>query len=162
MKQELDGSHDFDFLLGRWRVRNERLLERLKGSDEWEQFEATLDVRPILGGLGNIDEFITDHWGGRFIGMSLRLYNPQTRLWSIYWADNRTGLLQPPVAGSFAEGIGRFEGNDMSEGQPVISRFIWSEITNKSARWEQAFSPDDGKTWETNWIMLFHRIHDVA
>ena len=157
-RRESDGSHDFDFLLGRWHVQNRRLLLRLKGSDEWEQFDATLEVRSILGGLGNIDEFVTDQWGPRFVGMSLRLYNPQTRLWSIYWVDNRAGVLLPPVVGSFTNGAGRFEGPEEHDSQPVIARFTWSEITGSNAHWEQAFSPDSGRTWETNWIMQFHRV----
>ena len=153
-----DGSRDFDFLVGRWRVHNRRLLHRLKQSSAWEEFEATVSFRLILGGLGNVDEFETDHWTPRFFGMSLRLYNPATRLWSIYWADNRSGALLPPVTGAFSDGVGVFEGADECGGQPVISRFTWSEITDTSARWEQAFSPDARRSWETNWIMQFHRI----
>jgi len=153
-----DGSRDFDFLVGRWRVHNKRLLHRLKQSSAWEEFEATVSFRLILGGLGNVDEFETDHWTPRFFGMSLRLYNPATRLWSIYWADNRSGALLPPVTGAFSDGVGVFEGADECGGQPVISRFTWSEITDTSARWEQAFSPDARRSWETNWIMQFHRI----
>jgi hypothetical protein len=153
-----DGSRDFDFLLGRWRVQNRRLVHRLKHSSDWEEFEATVTARGVLGGLGNVDEFETDHWGPRFLGMSLRLYNPGTRLWSIYWADNRSGALLPPVIGSFSDGVGVFEGPDECAGQPVISRFTWSEITGTSARWEQAFSPDARGSWETNWIMRFSRL----
>ncbi len=152
-----DGSRDFDFLIGRWHVRNRRLLQRLSGSDAWEEFDARLVVRPILGGLGNVDEFETDHWSPRFLGMSLRLYNPRTGLWSIYWADNRTGVLQPPVVGAFADGVGLFEGPDECDGRPVVSRFTWSEIADESARWEQAFSADARRSWETNWVMRFRR-----
>jgi hypothetical protein len=107
-----DGSRDFDFLLGRWRVHNRRLRERLKHSSAWEEFEATVTARLVLGGLGNTDEYETDHWAPRFLGMSLRLYNPGTRLWSIYWADNRSGAPLPPVTGSFSDGIGIFDGRD--------------------------------------------------
>ena len=152
-----DGSRDFDFLLGHWHVHNRQLRHRLQGSDEWREFDATQSVQLILGGLGNLDEMETDLQGTRFIGLSLRLYNPETKLWSIYWVDNRSAELQPPVVGSFRDGVGLFSGADICNGQPVIARFIWSEITDNSARWEQAFSPDAGQTWETNWIMTFQR-----
>ena len=152
-----DGSRDFDFLLGDWHVRNRRLLTRLRGSNDWEAFDATLAVRAVLGGAGNTDEFRTEHWGRPFVGMSLRLYDPRSGLWSIYWADNFTGKLQPPVVGSFEGGTGLFEGRDESDGRPVIARFLWSDIRDSSARWEQAFSPDEGVTWETNWVMEFTR-----
>jgi hypothetical protein len=90
--------------------------------------------------------------------MSLRLYNPRTRQWSIYWASNRIDGLEPPVVGSFENGVGVFEGRQELDGRPILVRFTWSSITRSSARWEQAFSPDDGKTWETNWIMTMTRI----
>jgi hypothetical protein len=151
------GSHDFDFQTGHWRIHNERLKERLKGCTEWETFEATQEARLLPGGLGNIDSFITDHWPG-FAGMSLRLYNPRTRKWSIYWASNHIDGLEPPVIGSFQNGIGIFEGRHELDGRPLLVRFTWSNITKNSARWEQAFSPDDGKTWEKNWIMTMTRL----
>src|SRR5262245_49741413 len=99
------GSHDFDFQTGRWRVRNERLVTRLQGCTEWETFEAAVSARLLPGGLGNTDEYLTDHWPG-FAGMSLRIYSRETGQWSIYWASNRTGALEPPVVGSFAGGVG--------------------------------------------------------
>jgi hypothetical protein len=148
--------HDFDFLHGRWRIHNRRLRERLTNCDAWEEFEATGECRPILGGIGNIDEFLTDYWTD-FVGMALRLFNPQTGKWSIYWADTQQSGLLPPVIGSFSNGVGSFEGADELRGQLVQVRYIWSDITGTSARWEQAFSPDNGHTWETNWIMHFTR-----
>jgi hypothetical protein len=156
LRPERDGSHDFHFQTGRWRIRNERLVKRLRGCTEWETFEAVQHARLLPGGLGNIDDFVTDHWPG-FVGMSLRLYNPHTRQWSIYWATNRTGGLYPPVVGAFKDGIGVFEGRDEEEGRPVRVRFTWSNITPTSARWEQEFSPDEGRTWEKNWIMVLTR-----
>jgi hypothetical protein len=104
-----------------------------------------------------MDEFVTDHWPG-FVGMSLRLYNPHTRKWSIYWANNQKGVLEPPVVGSFSNGVGVFEGHDELDGRPIIVRFTWSNITATGARWEQEFSPDEGRTWEKNWIMVMTRV----
>jgi hypothetical protein len=152
-----DGSHDFDFQTGRWRIRNERLKTRLRGCTEWEVFEATQEARLLPGGLGNTDDFVTDHWPG-FVGMSLRLYNRRTRKWSIYWASTQTDGFEPPVVGAFKDGVGVFEGRQELDGRPILVRFIWSNITRDGARWEQAFSPDDGKTWERNWVMTMTRV----
>jgi len=154
---ERDGSHDFDFQTGRWRIRNERLVKRLAECTEWETFESTNRAWLLPGGLGNMDEYATDHWPG-FVGLSLRLYDPRTRQWSIYWASNQKGTLDPPVVGSFANGVGVFEGRDELDGRPIVMRFVWSGITDTAARWEQAFSPDEGRTWETNWIMTMTRL----
>ena len=151
----LPTAQDFDFFMGRWTVQNRRLTERLAGSDEWEEFESTSVAHPILGGLGNEDEFRTRHAGG-FIGMSFRFFDPVKRRWSIYWADSRRpGELDPPVFGTFSGDIGVFEGEDEFEGRPIRVRFIWSGTKTRTPRWEQAFSVDGGETWETNWIMDF-------
>jgi hypothetical protein len=151
----LPTAQDFDFFMGRWKVRNRRLLTRLAGSDEWEEFEATSVAHQILGGLGNEDEFRTRHDGG-FTGMSFRFFDPAKRRWSIYWADSRRpGRLDPPVFGGFSGDIGMFEGDDVFEGRPIKVRFIWSGTRTRTPRWEQAFSDDGGETWETNWIMEF-------
>jgi hypothetical protein len=155
-----DASHDFDFWPGRWRVRNERLVKRLQGCTEWETFEAIVEAWHLPGGLGNMDTYRTDHWPG-FVGMSVRLYNPHTRQWSIYWASNGTGTLDPPVVGSISKGIGVFEGRDLLDGRPIVVRFTWSDITTTGARWEQAFSPDEGRTWEKNWVMVMTRVGDA-
>lgn len=152
-----DGSHDFDFQTGRWHVRNERLVKRLQGCAEWETFEATVSARLLPGGMGNVDEYLTDHWPG-FVGMSLRIYNRPAGTWSIYWASNQFGALEPPVVGSFENGVGVFEGPQELDGRPIVVRFTWSSITKTSARWEQDFSPDGGRTWEKNWIMTHTRI----
>jgi hypothetical protein len=148
-------AHDFDFWHGSWKVHNRRLLERLAGSDDWEEFEATSIARPLPGGLGNEDEFRTDHWGG-MTGMSFRFYDPTTDEWAIYWADSRRpGVLDPPVLGSFSGDVGVFEGRDTFNGRPILVRFTWSGVTTPTPRWEQAFSDDDGESWETNWVMDF-------
>ena len=156
-----DGSHDFDFCFGRWRVHNERLRGRLVGCTDWQRFEAILECRPILGGLGNIDEFITDEFEPTlFLGMTLRLFDRASGRWSIYWASNRRGRLEPPVVGAFRDGIGCFEGDDVHDGIAVRVRFLWSDISADGARWEQAFSADGGATWETNWRMRLTRLAD--
>jgi hypothetical protein len=146
---------DFDFLLGSWNVANRMLRRRLAGSDDWEEFAATAVVRPILDGLGNEDVFRTEHDGG-FVGMSFRFFDPEKRRWSIYWADSRRpGELDPPMVGCFEGDLGVFHGEDVHRGRPVLVRFTWLRVTTESPRWEQAFSDDGGRTWETNWVMDF-------
>jgi hypothetical protein len=153
-------ARDFDFWMGRWSAQNRRLRERLAGCDVWEEFAATSVARPILDGMGTEDEFRTEYAGG-YVGMSFRFFDPETRLWSIYWADSRrTGLLEPPVLGGFSGDTGVFEGPDTFEGRPIVVRYIWSRVTTETPRWEQAFSDDGGETWETNWYMDFTRAED--
>ena len=147
---------DFDFLTGEWTVRNRRLRELFVGSDDWREFAATAWARPLLGGVGNVDEMDCPSEG--FSGSTIRLQDQQTFEWSIYWADSKTGRLFPPVVGRFVEGRGDFFGADEHEGRPIRTHFIWSEITASSARWEQEFSADDGVTWESNWVMEFSRV----
>ena len=156
----LPSAADFDFLMGSWKVRNRWLRARLAGSDEWEEFEATSVAHRIMGELGNEDVFRTEHAGG-FTGMSFRFFDPAKRRWSIYWADSRRpGRLDAPVFGAFSGDIGVFEGPDVFEGRPIVVRLTWSGVTTPTPLWEQAFSDDDGATWETNWIMEFSPAED--
>jgi hypothetical protein len=150
-----NGAHDFDFLAGRWTVASRRLVQRLAGSDDWEESPATAVCHPMFGGAANVDEIVFSTKG--FSGMSVRLFDPARNEWSIYWASSRTGRLEPPVVGRFVDGRGDFYGDDAHEGRPVLVHFIWSAITPTTARWEQEFSADGGRTWESNWIMEFSR-----
>lgn len=148
--------NDFNFLVGSWHVENRRLTERLAGSDEWEGFPATSTCIPVFGGGANFDEIHFPTKG--FTGLTLRLYDPHRHEWSLYWANSRDGILQPPVVGRFTDGRGEFYGDDVHDGTPIRVRYIWSDIASSSARWDQAFSTDGEKTWETNWIMRFTRM----
>jgi hypothetical protein len=149
-----DGAHDFDFLHGRWTVHHRLLRARGAGSNEWVEYQGTADTRPLLGGLCNVEEHrIT----GRNSGVALRCYDRATKRWAIYWVGDGDGLLQPPVHGGFQGSEGRFEGDDSYEGKPIKVRFLWRKLSPGSARWEQSFSFDSGKSWETNWIMDFKR-----
>ena len=147
--------HDFDFLLGRWQVHNRKLQERLADCDDWETFTAKLDVRSILNGLGNVDEFAAVD--SDFKGTTLRLFNPETGLWSLYWMDSNHPYLFPPLVGSFSAEIGTFFAEEEFKGEPILVRFLWTDITAGYGHWAQAFSTDDGETWETNWTMAFTR-----
>jgi hypothetical protein len=152
-----DGRRDFDFLIGHWTVVHRRLRRRLEGDTHWDAFGGRCEMRPLLGGLGNIDDNIIDLPGGTSRGSALRLFDPARGLWSIWWMDSRTPGLQPPVHGRFDGGVGTFLGNDTLRGKPIRVRYIWSDIATSAATWTQAFSPDGGATWETNWIMQFTR-----
>ncbi|MGD8379463.1 MAG: hypothetical protein PVI56_07620 [Gammaproteobacteria bacterium] len=158
-----DPAHDFDFFYGRWQIHNRRLAKRLQGSHDWIEFEATDDCQPLAGGIGNHDTYRTSHWP-HFVGVTLRLYNPAKRQWALYWVDNaqHPGVLQPPVVGGFHGKTGLFYGKDTYAGQAVTVRFTWSITGPDSAHWEQAFSTDGGKTWETNWVMDMTRLTDAG
>ncbi len=152
-----EGESDFDFFFGRWSVVHKRLKERLVGDTRWETFAGRCETRPILGGLGNIDDNVLELPAGTYRAASIRQFDPAERLWAIWWMDARRPGLDPPVRGRFLGGVGTFYGDDTLRGQPIRARFTWSEITPISARWDQAFSSDGGATWETNWLMHFTR-----
>ncbi|MCX5269470.1 hypothetical protein [Streptomyces sp. NBC_00199] len=151
------GIGDFDFLVGTWAVTNRRLRAPLTGTTEWDEFPATAVCHGTLfDGAANLDEISFPTKG--FSGLTLRLFDTARAQWSLNWVNSRTGLLQPPVVGGFHDdGHGEFHGEDTHEGTPVLCRFIWSQITSVSAHWEQAFSTDRGRSWETNWTMAFRR-----
>ena len=153
-----DGQHDFDFLFGRWRVRNRRLREPLSGSAEWYEFEAEYRALPLWNGKANLDEFLADAPNGRLEGLTLRIYDPQSGKWSLYWATSKHGLITVPNVGAFGDdGIGEFFSNEQFAGRNIVCRYRWTKQWGEGCRWEQAFSADDGANWETNWIMEFTR-----
>ena len=155
------GFHDFDFLVGHWRVHHRKLKERLANNHEWIEFEGTLASQPLMGGYANVDDTVFEVPGGTYRGVAPRSFDAKTGQWSIWWMDSRTplGPMDPPVRGSFHNGVGTFYANDDTEdGKPVRTRLIWSEITPTSGHWEQAESTDGGKTWETDWIMDLKRV----
>jgi hypothetical protein len=150
--------HDFDFLHGAWTIHNRYLKERLKGSSDWIEFEARSDVQPLLNGFGQLDRYGADRDGSPVEGITLRLFNPATGEWSLHWADTvRAGILLPPMVGRFTGDIGEFFGAETVDGKSVLCRIHWMRTADGSPRWEQAFSQDNGTTWETNWIMTFTR-----
>ncbi len=152
-------SPDFDFFMGIWTCRHRYLRRRLARCSDWIEFDGSCAARRILDGYGNMDEADIALPGDRYRGMSLRTYDPDRDRWSIYWLDSRRpGFLFPPVVGGFDKGIGTFYGDDEHDGRAIRVRFLWSRITPQSARWEQAFSLDEGNSWETNWTMDFTRM----
>ena len=155
---ETSYSSDFDFLIGNWRVHHRRLVVRLAQCNDWQEFSGTSQMRLNMGGQGNIDDNYIDLPGGAYRAVTLRSYDPKTQTWAIWWLDARNPhVIEPPVIGKFTNGIGIFECDDIFNGRPIWVRFTWSRITATTCHWEQAFSPDGGQTWETNWIMDFTR-----
>lgn len=156
-------STDFDFLMGIWRVQHRYRVRRLAGCNDWIEFEGTCAARKILGGLGNTDENDIAMPGNRYTAMSLRLWDPDSGRWTIQWLDShRPGVIGVPVHGSFSQRpdgpFGVFYGDDVDNGRDIRVRYIWSRVAGDSARWEQAFSADEGNSWETNWYMDFTRL----
>lgn len=158
-----DGRADFDFLHGRWQVRNERLRTRLREAEDWEVFPAEQTCEPVLGGLGNVDAFLSQWRPPQaeegFIGMTLRLFDLRQRQWRIWWAGNHDGVLEPPLSGGFEQGRGVFEGELEHQGRPVRARFVWDGISAHTAHWHQQFRGEDGR-WESNWHMWLRRLGD--
>jgi hypothetical protein len=156
-----DGRHDFDFLVGHWRVANRKLQSPLaEESQDWVRFDADVETESILGGLGNIDRYSAPKFPGRpgYQALAVRLFDPDSRVWRIWWASTvGGGELDTPVIGRFAEGRGLFECDDLIDGRMLKVRFEWLEINTGSPRWEQSFSVDGGLTWRRNWIMQWHR-----
>jgi hypothetical protein len=150
--------HDFDFLVGDWKLRNRKLKSRLTHSNEWIAFESTVSMQQILGGMGNIDKYTELVSGKPYEGVALRLFNAKTKLWSIYWADSNSGALDPPVVGSFADKVGHFFARDTYKGQNIIVVFRWDVRNPQRPIWSQAFSADEGKTWEWNSINVSERV----
>jgi hypothetical protein len=147
--------NDFDFLIGSWTVTNRRLGKLLAGSDDWTVFPGTTTCWSHFEGGGNMDEIVFPTLGSR--GCTLRLFDVEREEWSLYWANSRTGLLQPPVTGTFTGDRGDFHGEDTHEGVPVKVHYAWTGTTTSSPRWKQEFSADGGRTWESNWVMDFAR-----
>lgn len=156
-----DGQHDFDFYVGTWKIHNRRLVKPLTGSKQWIEFDGTSVARPVWNGRANMDEYEGESPSGHISGLTVRTYNAKTGQWSLYWANASNGEFSlPPVVGHFENGRGEFFDHEDYNGKPIVVRYTWSDISADHCRWEQAFSPDGGKTWETNWIMESTRIKE--
>jgi hypothetical protein len=155
-----DGQHDFDFEIGTWRTQLSRLQHPLSGSTTWVKYEGTTVVRKVWNGRANLVELVADGPAGHIEALSLRLYNPRTRQWSLNFAGGKSGTLSPPVIGAFNNGRGEFYSQETYNGRAIFVRFVISDITPDSCRFEQAFSDDGGKTWEVNWIAIDTRVKE--
>jgi hypothetical protein len=158
-----DGQHDFDFEIGRWATHLRRLKSPLTGSTDWVEYEGTSDVRKVWDGRANLVELDVAGPAGRIEGLSLRLYRPGSGQWSLTFASSASGILVNPAIGAFDDdGRGAFYSQEDLDGRAILSRFVVSDITATSCRFEQAFSDDWGSTWESNWIAVDTRIDDSS
>ena len=149
--------NDFDFLEGRWKVHNRKLNERLNNSQSWSEFESMLHMRKTLNGTGNVENYYTSFDGKPFEGMAVRLFNPGTKLWTIYWIDTNNAVMdQHPVTGSFENGLGKFYAKDVFKGKEITVLYQWDARNPAQPKWAQAFSLD-GETWEWNWEMVLKK-----
>jgi len=160
-----DGQHDFDYLIGSWKIHLKRLSRPLSGSNEWVEFDGTVVCRTIWNGLAEVEEFNVDSPEKNIFikGLAVRLYNPRTRQWTIYWANSKNGTFDPQSqTGQFTDGRGEFYGQDTVDGRIIYVRWIWSNTTSPAPHFEQAYSADGGRTWEVNWITEQTRVEDAS
>jgi len=154
--------NDFDFLVGKWKMFHRRLNKRFENCNDWTEFESLDENHKILNGIGDVDRYYTTelpgYEGQPFEGFTLRLFNPKTKLWRLYWVASTTGILDPPVVGSFENNVGHFFARDTFNGKPIIMMFRWDARDKERPIWSQAFSPDNGKTWEWNWFNVSEKI----
>jgi hypothetical protein len=149
---------DFDFAVGDWQVKHRRLQERLVGCTDWVEFDGEMSTRKVLGGFGNVEDNLLHLPEKSYRALALRSFDPHSRKWSIWWLDARVpGQIDVPVVGAFEGGIGTFYADDTLNGAAIRIRFNWFAMDPANPRWEQAFSDDAGKSWETNWTMDFRR-----
>lgn len=156
--QRRDGQRDFDFEIGTWRTHLKRRLDPLTGSNKWVEYTGTTTVRKVWNGRANLVELEAEGPAGRIEALSLRLYNPDARQWSLNFASARSGAMSGPVFGEFVDGRGVFFGQESLDGRTIYVRFVITAITPTSCRFEQSFSADGGKTWELNWIATDTRV----
>jgi hypothetical protein len=156
-----DGQKDFDFEIGSWKTRLRRLKNPLSGAPPvWVEYEGTTTVRKVWEGRANLVELVAEGPAGRFEGLSLRLYNPESRQWSLHFANARNGELVAPAVGAFdKDGRGEFYSREtLGDGRAIFVRFVISDVTPGSVRFEQAFSADGGRSWEVNWVAIDTRV----
>lgn len=147
-----DGSHDFDWEIGKWKTHLRRRLKPLTGSTQWVTMDGTTTVRKVWNGKANLVELVVDGNGQHFEALSLRLYDPQSHQWSLNYSNAADGHISTPTIGEFRNGRGEFYDQETYNGRAILVRFVIFNITENSAHFEQSFSDDGGKTWEVNWI----------
>jgi hypothetical protein len=157
-----DGTHDFDFHMGVWKTHISRLMHPLSGSSEWTAYDGVSTVRPVWNGKASLFELDASGPAGHLEGVGLRLYDPTARQWNLNWTNSSVGKLDGALIGEFRDGCGEFYGPDTLNGRTILVRNGFYDIKPNSSRFEQAFSADGGKAWETNWIMTFERAPSPA
>lgn len=147
----------FAFQTGKWAVRHRKLRSRLSGCHAWDEFDGLCEAFEIMAGEGNVEDNYLHPPDGAYRATALRRVNPESGEWEINWFDQRFYEVGPPMRGFFTGDTGHFYCDDHLDRLPILVRFIWSATQTPTPRWEQAFSADNGKSWETNWVMDFRR-----
>jgi len=153
-----DGRHDFDWEFGVWKTTVKRRLRPLSGSQDWVEYVGTTTVTKVWNGSANLVELDVTGPAGRIEALSLRLYNPEARQWSLNFSNINGGTMAIPTIGEFKDGRGEFYSQETLGARSILVRFVISDFSRESARFEQSFSDDGGKTWETNWIAVDTRL----
>ena len=156
-QEQRDGQRDWDMFFGTWKMHLKRRLRPLTGSNEWQEFESHDSTRKVWGGRANLDELEADGPSGHIEGLTVRLYNPRSHQWSIYWANASAPTMDIATIGSFANGRGEFYDQEIFHDRAIFVRFVWTNVSDKSGDFAQSFSDDGGKTWEPNWITTMER-----
>lgn len=160
VSEQHDGQHDFDFEIGTWKTHLSRLVHPLSGSKTWAVYDGTTVVRKVWKGRANLVELEVRGPSGEIEALSLRLYNHEEHQWSLNFANSRSGAISPPpTIGAFRNGRGEFYDSESFNGKMIRVRFTISDITANSCHFEQAYSDDGGKSWETNWIATDTRVN---
>ena len=157
-----DGQADFDFEIGAWKTHLRRLLKPLTGSTTWAEYHGTTVVRKVWNGRANLVELEVDGPAGHIEALSLRLYNPQSRQWSLNFANSAAGTMAVPTIGEFRNGRGEFYDQETLNGRAILVRFLILPVSADSIRFEQSYSDDGGKTWELNWVAVDTRVKEPS
>ncbi len=157
-----DGEHDFDFEIGTWHTHLKRLQHPLTNSTTWIEYDGISYIRKIWNGRANLVELEVDGPTGHIEGLSLRLYNPQSREWSLNFSNSAQGTMSIPTVGEFKNNRGEFYDQEPFNNRTILVRNVFENITTNSYRFEQSFSDDGGRTWEVNWIAVDTRIPDES
>jgi len=157
-----DGQADFDFEIGAWKTHLRRLLKPLTGSTTWAEYHGTTVVRKVWNGRANLVELEVDGPAGHIEALSLRLYNPQSRQWSLNFANSAAGTMAVPTIGEFRNGRGEFYDQETLNGRAILVRFLILPVSADSIRFEQSYSDDGGKTWELNWVAVDTRVKESS
>jgi len=157
-----DGQHDFDPLIGTWKYHLKRRLHPLTGSNIWVDLEGAGVCYKIWDGRAQLDTIEVNGPSGHIEGLTLRLYNPESHQWRLYWANSKNGIVDPPQIGEFKDGHGEFLAQDTINGRVILIRYDWTNMSTSTPHFEQSFSDDGGKTWEVNWITDQIRVSDES
>ena len=135
----------------------------MTGSTTWTELEGTGACYKVWDGRAQLDTVELDSPSGHIEGLTLRLFNPQSHQWRLYWANSKDGALSlPPPTGEFKKGRGEFIDQEPYKGRAILVRYSWTDVATNKPHFEQSFSDDGGKTWEVNWITDQTRVKDES